>query len=316
MKIGIVGAGLVGGTCAYSLVMRGIGREVVLVDANRKMAEAQANDIFHAVPFSHPLRVVPGEYSDLTGSHVVVVAAGVSQKPGETRIELLGRNLSIFKTITRQILEHALDTIIVVATNPVDIMTHITSCYARDFQMNSIRIIGSGTMLDTARFRTLLGNHLGVDPQHIHGYVIGEHGDTEVLAWSAVMVGGMTLEDFCCQQGCKIDKATRNDIDQKVRNAAYQIIEGKGATYYGIGSALARIIDVIIHDQRAILTVCAPQSRVEGVPDVTLSLPHILGGEGIISRLEIPLSEDEHRLLGSSAGAIRKTLDGLEHLKD
>ncbi len=311
MKIGIVGAGLVGATCAYSLVMRGTGREVVLVDADRKRSEAQANDIFHAVPFAHPLRVVPGEFSDLSGSHVVIMSAGVSQKPGEPRIELLGRNAAVFETIIPQILEHAPDAVIVVATNPVDIMTHIAAQYARNRGVASTRIIGSGTTLDTARFRTLLANHLGVDSQHIHGYVIGEHGDTEVLAWSAVRVGGMSLDEFCHQQDCSLNEEARADIDEKVRNAAFHIIAGKGATYYGIGSALARIVDVIIHDQRSILTVCTPKEQVEGIADITLSLPHILGGSGIISTLTIPLSDEEKQALIASAQSIRQGLEGL-----
>ncbi|MBN2299156.1 MAG: L-lactate dehydrogenase [Deltaproteobacteria bacterium] len=312
MKIGIVGAGLVGSTCAYSLVMRGIGREIVLVDADKKRSEAQANDIFHAVPFAHPLKVVSGEYSDLSGCHVVIMAAGVSQKPGEPRIGLLGRNASVFEKVIPQILLYAPNAIIVVATNPVDIMTHIAAYYAHKAGLPSTRVIGSGTTLDTARFRTLLGTHLGVDPQHIHGYVIGEHGQTEVLAWSAVRVGGMSLDNFCRDQNCSLHDEVKLDIDEKVRNAAFHIIEGKGATYYGIGSALARIVDVIIHDQRAILTVCTKKTEVEGIPDITLSLPHILGGNGIIATLAIPLCNEERNLLTASARSIRDTLSGLK----
>ncbi len=312
MRIGIVGAGLVGATCAYSLVMRGIGREIVLVDASKKRAQAQANDIFHAVPFAHPLRVIPGEFSDLEGSQVVIMSAGVGQKPGEPRIELLGRNSLIFADIIPRIVHHAPDAIIVVATNPVDIMTHIAAHYARKNGVPSSRVIGSGTMLDTARLRTLLGILLGVDPQHIHGYVIGEHGDSEVLAWSAVRVGGMSLDDFCHQQDCSLNEETKDDIDEKVRNAAYHIIEGKGATYYGIGCALARLVDVIIHDQRAILTVCTPQDEVEGIENITISLPHILGGSGIISKLDIPLSDFERQELSASIGSIKTTLEGLQ----
>jgi L-lactate dehydrogenase len=314
MKIAIVGAGLVGSTCAYSLLMRGIGREIVLVDADKKRSQAQANDIFHAVPFAHPLRIISGEFPDIAGSQAVIMSAGVSQKPGEPRIELLGRNSAIFEQIIPEILQYAPDAIIVVATNPVDIMTHIAAHYAQNSKVDSSRVIGSGTMLDTARFRTLLGSFLGVDPQHIHGYVIGEHGDTEVLAWSAVRVGGMSLDDFCLQQNCLLDEETRNNIDEKVRKAAFQIIEGKGASYYGIGSALARIVDVIIHDQRAILTVCTPQDTVEGITDITLSLPHVLGGNGIISTLAIPLSNEETGSLTASAEAIKKTLSGLQIL--
>jgi len=315
MKIGVVGTGLVGSTAAYALVMQGIGRKIVLVDLNKARAQAEAEDIFHAVPFAHPMQVEAGDYSDLAGSRVVIITAGVNQKPGETRLHLLERNAAVFRDVVPQVLSHAPDAILVVATNPVDVMTHLTARYAADFGVPSQRVVGSGTTLDTARFRTLLGTYFGVDPHHVHGYVVGEHGDSEVLTWSQATIGGTTLEAFCRMQDMCLDEETKADIDQRVRRAAYNIIAGKGATYYGIGGALARIVNVITHDQRAILTVCTPMPDVAGVTDVTVSLPHLIGGEGILATLPIPLDEEEQLALNASARTIRDVIDALETLK-
>jgi len=312
MKIGIVGSGLVGSTAAYALVMQGIGRRIVLVDLNKERAQAEADDIFHAVPFAHPMQVDAGGYSDLDGSRVVIITAGVSQKPGETRLQLLERNAAVFRDVVPKVLTHAPGAVLLVATNPVDVMTHLTARYAAELGVDSRRVIGSGTTLDTARFRTLLGTHFGVDPHHVHGYVVGEHGDSEVLTWSQATIGGTTLEAFCRLQDMCLEEETKADIDRRVRRAAYNIISGKGATYYGIGGALARIVNVITHDQRAILTVCTPMPEVAGVRDVTVSLPHLVGGEGILATLPLPLDEDEQLALNASARTIRDVINALE----
>lgn len=308
MKVGIVGAGQVGSTAAYALVMRGIGREIVLVDMDADLAQAQAADILHAVPFAHPLNISAGDYSDLIGCQVVIITAGVAQEPGESRLNLLKRNAQIFEQIIPQILKNAPEAILLVATNPVDVMTHLTAKYAVEYDLSNQRVIGSGTTLDTARFRTLLGQHLGVDPQHVHGYVLGEHGDTEVLTWSLVTVGGVPLEEFCRQWDICIDEEVRAGIAQGVRQAAYAIIEGKGSTHYGIGSALARIVEVVLGDQRSLLTVCTPIEIVAGIEDVTMSLPHLVGGEGILDTILLPLalSEEEQTALGRSARTIKQ----------
>jgi L-lactate dehydrogenase len=315
MKIGVVGSGLVGSTAAYALVMQGIGREIVLVDKNEARSQAEADDILHAVPFAHPLRVTAGDYVDLKGSRVVIITAGVSQRPDETRLQLLERNAAVFQEVLHQILTYAPDAILLVATNPVDVMTHLAAHYAAGLGVPSHRVIGSGTTLDTARFRTLLGSHFGVDPHHVHGYVIGEHGDSEVLTWSLVTIGGMTLEAFCRLRDMCLDEDVQQAIDRKVRQAAYHIIAGKGATYYGIGGALARIVDVIVHDQRAILTLCTPMSDVAGITDVTVSLPHLVGGEGILTTFPLPLSEEELAALAASARVIRNAIDAMEALE-
>src|SRR5512138_3611947 len=309
MKTGVVGSGFVGATAAYALVMRGVGRRLVLVDQNRARAEAEADDILHAVPFAHPLEVSAGDYADLAGSRVVIVSAGVGQKPGETRLELLGRNAQVFKQVIPSVLRYAPEAILLIATNPVDIMTHIAARYAGELGVASSRVIGSGTTLDTARLRSLIGRQLKVDSQHIHAYVLGEHGDSEVLAWSQVTVGGIPLEEFCTGQEISICPDDYAVIDEKVRRAAYHIIEGKGATYYGIGSALARIVEVILQDERSILTVCTPTEDVVGVKNVTVSLPNLVGGEGIIQTFFPSLSEAETAALQASAKIVRSVID-------
>ena len=312
MKIGIVGTGMVGSTAAYALVLRGVGREIVLVDINQKRAQAEADDIFHAVPFAHSLEVRAGGYGDLSGSRVVILTAGVSMVPGESRLQLLERNAAIFADVVPQVLQYAPDAVLLVATNPVDIMTHLAARYAGEHSVPPNRVIGSGTTLDTARFRVLLGRHLAVDPQHIHGYVVGEHGDSEVLTWSLVTVGGMPLAEFCRQHGVLLDEAARREIDHRVRDAAYAIVDGKGSTYYGIGAALARISDAILKDQRAILTVCTPVADICGVCDVTISLPHLLGADGAVASFPLPLSSEEEAQLQASAQVVCDAIEALD----
>jgi L-lactate dehydrogenase len=312
MKIGIVGCGMVGSASAYALVMSGVGREIVLVDVNRTRAQAEANDIYHAVPFAHPLTVRAGEYADLADARVVVIAGGVAQKPGETRLQLLQRNAEVFRQIVPSVLRYAPETVLLVVTNPVDIMTHLAANFAVDFGVPHTRVIGSGTTLDTARFRALLGRHFGVDPHHVHAYVIGEHGDSEVLAWSQATIAGLSLDEFVKVRGKPLTDAERQQIDENVRRAAYQIIAGKGATYYGIGSAVARIVDVLLHDQRAILTIC---SRITGVPDcesITLALPHLVGGNGALATIPLSLDETEREGLRRSAGVLCAAIESLK----
>jgi len=311
MKTGIVGSGLVGATAAYALVMRGVGRRVVLVDQNRSRAEAEADDIFHAVPFAHPLEVTAGDYAALADCKVVIVSAGVGQKSGEIRLELLGRNAQVFKQVIPNILQYAPEAVLLVATNPVDVMTHIAAYYASEIGVPSSRVIGTGTTLDTARFRSLIGRQLKVDSQHIHAYVLGEHGDSEVLTWSQVTVGGIPLEEFCTGKEISICPDEYVAIDERVRRAAYRIIEGKGATYYGIGSAIARIVEVILQDERSLLTVCTPMKDVVGIKDVTVSLPNLVGGEGIIQTFFPNLNEAETAALRASAQIVRSVIEDL-----
>ena len=311
MKIGIVGTGMVGSTAAFALVMRGVGREIVLIDRDQARAQAEADDILHAVPFADPFLIHAGAYSDLEGSHVVIVTAGVAQKPGQSRLALMEQNAGIVRQVVEQILTHAPEAVLVITSNPVDVMTHVAAHQAARHQVPPTRVIGSGTTLDTARFRALLGRRLGVDPHHVHAYVVGEHGDSEVLTWSLASIGGLSLEAFARQQEISLDQASRQQIDDQVRNAAYHIIEGKGATNYGIGSALARIVDAILSDQRAILTVCTPVAEVCGVCDVTVSLPHLLAGQGVIASLPLSLNAQEEADLKKSASIVCEAIESL-----
>ena len=312
MKVGVVGSGNVGAGAANAMVLRGVAREIVMVDINTKRAQAEAEDILHAVPFSHSVIVRQGEYSDLDGCAVVVITAGVAQKPGETRLQLLGRNASIFKGMIPLIVSNAPDAVLVVATNPVDIMTHLTAHYAAAYGVPRHRVIGSGTTLDTARFRSILGRYLDVDPEHVHAYVLGEHGDSEVLAWSMVTVGTVPLEDYARARGISLSDEMLEEIDDGVRRAAYRIIEGKGSTYYGIGAALSRIVQAILRDQRSLLTISAPLAELEDVRDITFAMPSLVGGQGLIATLPAPLNAEEQAKLVASARTLRRALDELE----
>ena len=311
-KIGVVGAGMVGSAAAFAMVMRGVGREIVLVDLNRARAEAEANDIFHAVPFAHPMTVRAGGYADLEDAYVVVIAGGVAQKPGETRLQLLQRNADVFRQIVPSVVQAAPDALLLIVTNPVDVMTHVAAQFAAKYGVASSRVLGSGTTLDTARFRALVGRHFDVDPQYVHGYVIGEHGDSEVLVWSQATIAGLGLDGFARVHGTPLTTQDRERIDENVRRAAYHIIAGKGATYYGIGSAVARIVDVLVHDQRAILTICARVNAVPDCDDVTLALPHLVGGDGVLATIPLALDDTERVGLRRSAGILRDAVRSLQ----
>jgi L-lactate dehydrogenase len=300
MNVGIVGTGYVGATAAYAMVLRGSCSQLVLVDKNEARAIAEAADVSHAAPVSHPVRVRHGQYADLAGSSVIVIAAGVNQKPGETRLELLSRNAAIFREIVPRILEAAPDAVLLVATNPVDVLTELTARVAGETHRD--RVIGSGTVLDTARYRALLAARAGVDPQHVHGYVLGEHGDSEVLAWSRTDIAGLGVPEFFEARGLIFTDELRAEIEESTRHAARAIIAGKGATYYGIGAALARITEAVLRDARAVLTVSAPTPAFL----TSLSLPRIVGGSGLLGTLPLSLSSDEQSALEKSASVLRE----------
>jgi L-lactate dehydrogenase len=308
MKVGIIGSGMVGATSAYAIMLRKAASDIVLVDVDHKRAVAEAQDIQHAVPFVHSTDVFAGGYEDLAGAKIVVIAAGANQKPGETRMALMQRNASIMRDIISNVVKYNPQPIFLIATNPVDVITHICVQIGKEFGIPASRIIGSGTTLDTARFRTLLGNLTGVDSQHVHAHVLGEHGDSEVLVWSNIDIGGVPLEDFIASRKVKFDENIKKEIDLGVRNAAYKIIDGKGSTYYGIGGAIAKLVDVINRDNRAILTVSTFLEEVEGVKNVTLSLPHLIGGEGDLGVLPVGLNQEEKLLLNKSASIIREKI--------
>jgi L-lactate dehydrogenase len=299
---------MVGSTAAYAMLMSGTAGEIILIDKDRARAEAEADDLRHATPFAHPKMIRAGDFADLRGAGVVILAAGVGQRPGESRLDLLKRNQAVFEDIIPGVVANAPESVLLVATNPVDIITHMTARIAGRSGFPSSRVIGSGTTLDTARFRSLLGAYLDVDARHVHAYVVGEHGDSEVLTWSTVTVAGTPLERYCSLQGITFDDGIRSEIGHAVRNAAYAIIEGKGATYYGLGAILSHLVDIIEHKHRSVLTVCTPADEVEGIADVTISLPFLVGGSGVARRLPLELSDLEHAALADSSAVIKEAL--------
>lgn len=305
MKVAIIGTGMVGAHAAYALVLSRSAREIVLVDANQAVAQAHAEDILHATPFAAPARISAGDYPAIAGSDVVLLCCGVGQRQGETRLELLGRNIAVFRQVLDGVMRHAPEALLVVASNPVDVMTEAVR---RLTGLPEGRVFGSGTMLDTARFRTLIADHLRVSPLSVHGYVLGEHGDSEVLAWSTVDVGGIPLAEMARQCGRPLDDAARARIDEGVRRAAYRIIAGKGHTAQGIGAALARIVRVIRDDERAVLALSGP-AVIDGTA-CCLSLPRLLGRQGISRPLQPQLAPDEAAALARSAAVLAQAAAG------
>lgn len=298
MKVGIIGVGAVGSATAFALVMRGVADEVVLIDSNQKKAEAEALDISHATTFAFASKVYAGNYADLKHAQVVIITAGANQKPGETRIDLMARNTAILQSIIKPLVQNAPDALIVMASNPVDIMTDLALKLSG---LPKNRVFGSGTILDTSRFKTLLGEHLGLSSKSIHAYVLGEHGDSEVLIWSNGDAGTLSVEDLAKDLHRPLTPEVKAQIDDNVRNAAYKIIEGKGATYYGIAGGLCRICQAISANENAILTVSSFHEDVEGVKNVCVSLPSVINQNGVECVIYPHLSAEEHELLKISA---------------
>lgn len=303
MKIGIIGAGNVGSATAFALLIQGIARKIVLIDANEKRAEAEAADIAHAAPFSYAGKIKAGTYKDLEGAKVVIVTAGANQKPGEPRTALLERNVKIFENIIPQIVHNAPNCILLIAANPVDIMTAV-ALKLSNFPQE--RVFGSGTILDSARFRTLLGYHLSVSPKSVHASVMGEHGDSEVLIWSSAVAGTVQVETLAKQINKPFTTEIKKQIDNQVRNAAYSIIEGKGATFYGIAGAIARICQAISSNEHAVLNVSIFHETFEDSRNICLSHPCIIGKYGILGKLDPEFTPEEDKALAQSAAKIEE----------
>ena len=304
-KAVIVGAGQVGATTAYTLLISGLFSELVLIDLNRDKALGEAMDIAHGMPLCPPAEVRMGDYPDCEGAEIVIITAGLNQKPGETRRDLTEKNIGVFRSIIPEIVRYAPDCILLVVTNPVDILTRET---LRISGFPPERVIGSGTVLDTSRLKYLLGNHTGVDPRNIHAFILGEHGDSEFAAWSVTHIAGMDLTEYCA--GCgncsgSLDEETAAKIEEEVRRAAYTIIGLKGATYYAVALAVRRIVEAILRDEHSILTVSSLLTGQYGISDVCLSLPTIVGAKGVVSILPVPLNEREQESLHACAKAVR-----------
>ncbi len=308
-RVAVVGTGAVGSTFAFALLLSGLASEIVLVDANARKAEGEAMDLQHAVPLARTARVWSGPIEECRGAAVTVIAAGASQKPGESRLDLLRKNAGIFAQIVPEVARANPDGIILVATNPVDVLAYQTW---RISGLPASRVIGSGTILDTARFRALLAEHYGVDPRSVHAYIAGEHGDSEVPVWSAANIAGMPLADFAEANGMGHDPGELRTIFESTRDAAYQIIDRKGATYYAVAAGLVRIVEAILRDQSTVLSVSSLIRDYYGIDEVYLSVPAVVGRGGIERTLRLALSAEEASGLRRSADVLRSTIAALE----
>ena len=289
-RVAIVGAGNVGATFAYALLLSGLAAEIVLVDANQAKAEGEAMDLNHTVPFTYPTRIWAGSYADCAGADVTVIAAGAAQKPGETRLDLVKKNTAIFRQIVPEVVRNNPNGILAIATNPVDVLTYVA------WKLSGLpaqRVMGSGTILDTARFRYLLSQHFGVDPRSVHAYIIGEHGDSEVPVWSLANIAGMRLPAFCAAQGVPCDQSVMDDIFRQTRDAAYSIIKRKGATYYAVAAGLMRMMEAILRNQSTVLSVSSLIKDYYGLSDICLSLPVVVDRGGVDRVLRLDLTTEE-----------------------
>ncbi len=306
-KVTVIGTGMVGMSYAYALCIKGLVREIGLVNRTAAKAEGEAMDLSQGLPFTKPIDIRAGGYEMCRDAQIVVIAAGANQEEGETRLDLAKRNVKIVEDIVPRVMEHNPDAILLMVSNPVDILTHVA---LKVSGLPPERVISSGTVLDTMRFRHLLSEYYDVDPRNVHGYVIGEHGDSEVLVWSRVNIAGIPLLDYCEACGKSI-AAKKQEIDKDVRNAAYHVIEKKQATYYAIGLAMVRITEAVLMNQHSVLTVGTLMQGEYGFKDVSLSLPCVVGAKGIHHVLKNTLSNDEEAALRKSAQVLREGLDSV-----
>ena len=305
-KVAIIGCGFVGSASAFALLESGLFSEIVLIDANQEKAEGEALDIAHGAPFARPTKIYAGEYKDIADASIVIVTAGAGQKPGETRLDLVKKNVGIFKSVIPSITEHNKDGILLIVANPVDVLTYAAAKIS-GFPEN--RVFGSGTVLDTARFKYLLGEHLEVDSRAVHAFIIGEHGDSEIAAWSSANVSGIPVNDFCEMRGHFEHTKAMERIAEEVKNSAYEIIEKKGATYYGIAMSVKRICEAIVRDEKSILPISSIQHNNYGISDVALSMPAIVGRDGVECTVPYELSKKEVEALQESAKTLREVID-------
>lgn len=305
-KIAIIGCGFVGSASAFALMQSKMFSEIVLIDADKDKAEGEAMDISHGIPFVGNMKIYSGDYDDIVDASIIVITAGAGQKPGETRLDLVHKNVGIFKSIVPEIAKRNCRGILLVVANPVDILTY-TALKLSGFEEN--RVIGSGTVLDTARLKYQLGEHLSVDSQSVHAYIIGEHGDSEIAVWSSANVSGIALDDFCEMRGHYNHDKSQENIAEKVKNSAYEIIAKKRATYYGVAMAVKRICEAIIRDEKSILPISSMMHGEFGIDDVVLSMPSIVGANGLETKVPISLSDEEKVNLKKSADTLRSILD-------
>ena len=311
-KVAVVGCGFVGAASAFALMQSGLFSEMVLIDADRAKAEGEALDISHGMPFAKPMRIYAGDYDDLADAFLVVVTAGAGQKPGETRLDLVKKNVGVFRTIIPEIAQRNSDAILLIVANPVDVLTYAA---AKLSGYPEGKVFGTGTVLDTARLKYLLGEHLSVDSRSVHAFIIGEHGDSEIVAWSTANVSGIPINRFCEMRGHYHHEEAMRQIAESVKNSAYEIIEKKKATYYGIAMSVKRVCEAIVRDEKSILPVSSVQTGSYNVTGVALSLPSIVGKNGVETVVPIQLSIQEADALRASAQTLREAiLDALPDL--
>jgi len=304
-KVGIIGCGFVGSSSAFALMQSGLFLEMVLNDVDTERAEGEALDISHGLPFAKPMKIYAGGYDDMMDCSIIVITAGAGQKPGETRLDLVKKNVGIFKGIIPEIAKRKYEGILLIVANPVDILTY-AAIKLSGFPEN--RVFGSGTVLDTARLKYLLGEHLSIDNRSVHAFIIGEHGDSEIAAWSSANVSGIPLNDFCELRGHIEHDASMQRIAEDVKNSAYEIIKKKKATYYGIAMSVRRICEAIIRDEKSILPVSSMQHGEFGISGVSLSIPAIVGRQGVERVVPIDLSPEEKKELIASADTLKKVI--------
>ncbi|MBY4796882.1 L-lactate dehydrogenase [Collinsella sp. AGMB00827] len=308
-KIAIIGCGFVGSSSAFAIMQSGLFSEMVLIDVDRSRAEGEALDIAHGVPFANPMKIYAGDYADVADAAMIVVTAGAAQKPGETRLDLVTKNVGIFKTIIPEIRKSGFEGVLLIVSNPVDVLTYAA------VKMSGLpegRVIGSGTVLDTARLRYMLGAHVDVDPRDVHAYVMGEHGDSELVAWSSAMVAGVPLNEFCELHGHHDHKTAEARIAEDVKNSAYEIIEKKRATYYGIAMTVRRICTAVMRNEKCVLPVSSLMVGEYGLDDICISMPTVVGRAGVVTRVPVEIDESERRQLNESAGALRAIMDKVD----
>ena len=307
-KAAVIGCGFVGSATAFTLMQSRLFSELVRLDVNMEKADGEAKDIAHGIPFAGQMKIYAGTYDDAADAAIIIITAGANQKPGETRLDLVQKNTAIYQSIIPEIVKRDFGGILLIVSNPVDILTYVALKLSG---LPENRVLGSGTVLDTARLKYALGEHLGVDSRSVHSFIIGEHGDSEIAAWSSTNVSGIPLNDFCEMRGHFNHDAAMDAIAEKVKNSAYEIISKKQATYYGIAMSVKRICECIVRNERSILPVSAMMHGEYGIEDITLSMPAIVGIGGVETHVPIALSEEEAEKLVESAKKLKEVAKGL-----
>lgn len=302
-KVAVIGCGFVGSATAFALMESGLFSEMVLIDADKNRAEGEAMDISHGLPFARPMKIYAGEYDDIVDAAIIIVTAGANQKPEETRLDLVHKNVSIYKSIIPEIASRGCEGILLIVSNPVDILTYV-AWKLSGFPRN--RVLGSGTVLDTARLKYNLGEHLGVDSRSVHAFIIGEHGDSELAVWSSATVSGVPIHKFCEMRGHYNHDEAAERIHETVKNSAYEIIEKKRATYFGVAMAVRRICECLVRDEKSILPVSNLMRGEFGISDIALSVPAVVGADGVENIVPVSLNEEELEKLQASAATLKE----------